>query len=297
MIRALQSALFAGGFIVAGLTLQGCKPQDARATTTASTPVALARGVVDVQGGLASVRPQRAGQLLELTTSLGQTVRRGAVLAKMQGDIQAAEADAARADLERARGELFGTQLKVRTLRSTLGRVREAVALGAESAHVADDLQAQLEALVSALPASEAAVTAAEARMRAARLISDSTVVRAPIDGRIVQVNVRTGDLVSSTEGPPMILLLPDSGLIVRASLASRDISHVHVGSVVSVSEVDGGNATYPGRAIALGELARKPDPTVAGDDFTSERVVDCTIGLDAGAKIRVGSLVLVRFD
>jgi HlyD family secretion protein len=296
MIRTLSKAGWLVVLLLPALVLQGCAPDDAQATATSPAPSFLARGIVDVQGGLVSVRPRRTGQLIEITAASGQDVSRGTVLAKLQGETQNAEADAARADVVRARAELASERMKVATLSEALARVREAVRLGAESEHVRDELQAQLDAQTSALPVAQASIAAAEAHLRAAQFVADSTAVRAPIDGRVVQLNARVGDLVNATDGPALFLVRPHAALIVRASVASHDASHIHVGSVASVSDADDSETIFAGRVLSLGELARKPDPTVAADDFTSERVVDCIIELAPGANLRIGSLVLVSF-
>jgi multidrug efflux pump subunit AcrA (membrane-fusion protein) len=282
--------------LVAGWALQGCTPSDAEPIEASTPRTAIARGVVDVEGGLVSVRPTHAGLVTDIVATAGQDVLRGAVLARLNGDTEQAEADAARAELQRARAELSSARQREAALQEQMARVREAVQLGAESARVRDELQAQLDAQTSALPVSEASVAAAEARLRAANMIADSATVRAPIDGRVVQVNAHTGDAAGSGDAAAMFLLRPKTALIVRASIPARDATRIHVDSTVSISAIDSDDPALVGRVRSLGELARKPDPTLATDEFSSERVVDCIVALEGTANLRLGSLVLVRF-
>ena len=291
MTRSHAKALLAFVPLLAASMLQGCDTDDAQASVAGAPPTVLARGVVDVEGGLVSIRPQRTGQLVRIDAALGQDVSRGTILATLQGWAEYAEAEAARAELRGARAELASARHEQDALQEQMSRVREAVALGAESGHVRDELQAQLDARAGEIP-----VASAEARTRAAGFIAESTAIRAPTDGRVVQVNARTGEVVSATEGPAMFLLRPKSPLIVRASIPERDVSHVHVGSQASISPADDDGTAYDGRVLLLSELARKPDPAVSSDDFASERVVDCVIQVDPKAALRVGSLVMVRF-
>jgi multidrug efflux pump subunit AcrA (membrane-fusion protein) len=282
------------------LVLQGCSPDPAEASSTAmpARPVVLARGVVDVEGGLLSVRAKRAGQLVEIAGTLGQEVTRGTPLATLSGDSEHTDVDVARAELQRARAELASARSRQALLREQLSRVREAVALGAESGRVLDELQIQVDAQDGAVPVAAAAVAAAEAHLRASVATADSRFVRAPADGRIVQVNARGGDVVGTSDPAPLFLLRPHGGLIVRASVPARDTSRVQVGSAVSIEAADDESLRYTGRVRSLGEIARKPDPTSAADDFSSDRVVDCLIELDADASapLRIGSVVVVRF-
>ena len=46
--------------------------------------------------------------------------------------------------------------------------------------------------------------------------------------------------------------------------------------------------------ATACTVHSQETNPTVAADEFTSERVVDCIIELAPGTNLRIGSLVLV---
>lgn len=291
----LRFTLAALALLTAAAGLQGCEPQAASASMPASQSAVLARGTVDADGGLLIVAASRSGRIASVSTSLGQEVEQGAVLAQLADGPERAEVDIARAELQRAHADLAAARSKRVLLRDQVERVREAVRLGAESGRELDDLDLQLASDEAAVPVAEAAVESAEARLRGATLNADAGLVRSPAAGRIVQVNAHIGALAASSDTVPLFLLRPRGSLVVRASLAVRDAERVRAGMKVKVEDTSATGHSWTGRVREIGELARKPDSTQAADDFASERVVDCVIELDA-SPLRVGEVVLVRF-
>jgi HlyD family secretion protein len=113
----------------------------------------------------------------------------------------ASEADltAARLALTRAQNELATRQERLRT--------------------VEDD---------SPLPTTlEGQLSVARSEYNEARSVLDKTTLRAPIDGTVLEVNVRVGELVSPNLPQPPMQLADLSSLCVRAELDERDIASV----------------------------------------------------------------------
>jgi hypothetical protein len=55
--------------------------------------------------------------------------------------------------------------------------------------------------------------------------------VRAPVDGCIIQVNVRPGEFASATAGQALMVLQAPSGLHVRVNIDERDIPRFSPGT------------------------------------------------------------------
>ena len=111
-----------------------------------------------------------------------------------------------------------------------------------------------------------------------------------------MEVNAHVGDVVNPGEGPAMFLVRPGTALVIRASIPERDASRIRVGSTASITAVDADGPTYDGRVFFVGELARKPDPSSASTEFSSERIVDCVLQVDPTAALRIGSVVMISF-
>lgn len=88
------------------------------------------------------------------------------------------------------------------------------------------------QAAAAALDAARAGVEAARARQAAATVALDRLTVRAPIDGRVLKVNVRPGAfVVAGADGDPPVLLGDDRVLFVRAQVDENDIWRLQPGA------------------------------------------------------------------
>jgi len=275
--------------------LQGCTARSEDAADNDAPDVVLARGVVDVDGGLLPVLAQRDGHVTAVNAVLGNHVEAGTVLAQLNDGSEQSQVDVARGELQHARAELAAATARLPLLQDQFDRVREAEAAGAESGRSLDELRLQFETQRAEIPIAEAAVATAGARLRGAVRLWQNTAIRAPAAGRIVQVSARIGMLVSANDTQPLFLIRPQAPLIVRATVSAGDADRITPGAPVSIEPADYKSRAYAGRVREIGELVRKPDSTQAADDFASDRAVDCVIDIGE-APLRIGSPVLARF-
>ena len=101
----------------------------------------------------------------------------------------------------------------------------------------------KIEANSPLLTALEGQLSIARADYTAARAVLDKMTIRAPIDGTVLQVNVRAGELAAPASLQPLLLLADLSALRVRAELDERDLGAIKIGQTVSVRA-----AAFPGR-------------------------------------------------
>ena len=95
-------------------------------------------------------------------------------------------------------------------------------------------------------------VVAAKARLAAAQLTLDRTVIRAPIGGIVTQRQVQVGQRVAP--GAPVMLIVPLDQVYVDANLKEGQLRDVKIGqSVELTSDLYGGNVVFRGKVIGLG--------------------------------------------
>lgn len=143
----------------------------------------------------------------------------------------------------------------------------------------------------------EGQLSIARSEYAVARSALDRMTVRAPIDGTVLQVNVRVGELVSSGSLQPPLQLADLSALCVRAELDERDLGSVKVKQTVSVRA-----AAFPGRefegivsSIApLVEPGRLEPP--GSRNQTDVDVVQVMVGLTSSGEFAVGMKADVYF-
>ncbi len=93
---------------------------------------------------------------------------------------------------------------------------------------------------------SEAQLTIARAERSLARAEVEKMIIRAPIAGTVLQVNVKVGETAAPSSPQPMLLMGDVSGLRVRAELDERDFREIKIGQAVVVRA-----AAFPGREFA----------------------------------------------
>lgn len=208
--RPSRSRLIRNGSIVAGaLILAGgawkfthqapAAAAPPPATVTVATPLARqVRAWDDYVGRFApsktvEVRPRVSGQVVGVHFKDGDVVRQGQLLFTIDPRPFAAALAEARANAASARSTLA-------LARSDLARANRLVGDEAVSAGEVDALRARLQA-------AEAAVAAADARVRQRALDMEFAHVRAPITGRISDRRVDPGNQVAGGEGTTGSLL------------------------------------------------------------------------------------------
>jgi multidrug resistance efflux pump len=175
---------------------------------------------------------------------------------------QLAQSGAATQDeLDRARRQ---AQTEQANLKVTEARVR-----AAEAGSRLEDIAFQ-----------RARVIAVEARMLQAQATVDRLVIRAPIDGEILQVKVREGELYSFSGNEPLLVMGDTSKLRVRMDVDERDIARVAVGKSAWVTADAFGATKFAGKVTEIGRRfgrknIRTDDPTEKNDTKVLEVVLE----------------------
>jgi HlyD family secretion protein len=224
-------------------------------------------GRVEATQGEIDVTAQITGNLAAVNVTEGDRVRKGDVLAEVEGLREAAEAVSARASValarsrlaqvqagsgkeeqEQAQHEVDAVEAELVAETSSLNRARRA---GADSVsaeelehrqqHVRQlqsqraGLQKRYEALRrGALPqeieVARSEVALAEARLARAELENAYRVIRAPRDAIVVQVYRHAGDSVTTLQISPVVRLVDPSALLVRLEVDEANVQRMQTG-------------------------------------------------------------------
>lgn len=202
------------------------------------------------------VRPRVSGFVERVAFTEGATVRQGDVLFAI--DARQYEADVARAEaqLEQARTRKGLAEME-------LTRAQRLVSTQAIS-------REELDARTSGRAESDAAVRAAEAAVRTARLNLEWTVVRAPITGRVSRANVTAGNLVQA--GPTLLTTIVslDPIYVYFDSDEQAYLKYMHAGAA--------GAARPVGKPVYIGLAGEDGFPHEGRLDFVDNRI-DRTAG------------------
>ncbi|GAB6049084.1 hypothetical protein JCM19379_29160 [Methyloparacoccus murrellii] len=193
-------------------------------------------GIIEAQNRNVAIGAALPGLVQTLSVKVGDQVRAGTVLFSVDDRDARAVLAMRRADLARARAAVAEASAGL-TDAQTLQRLAEAVT--DRRAISAEELERRRNAVLIArarLDSARAQVQQAEAQLAAAETNLDRLTVRAPMDGEILQVNIRPGEYAIA--GP---LTTP---LLVMGNL---DQLHVRV----DIDENDAWRFRPGGRAIA----------------------------------------------
>lgn len=279
----------------------GGKPDTSANAPTSAAPsqyLAIARGRVDVEGGLARVVAQRDGMVVAVNVQQGDEVKAGEVLAQLDPRAAQIELDGAKAQVEQARAQLVQLQLKLKEAQQRAPRIAEAAKAGAASGDAADEARNEAASLQAQADAAKAALDAARQRADAAQLDLDARALRAPVAGRIVQRDVQIGQAVSAQSGAALFTILPNRPRVVRAEVDADDADRIKAGMQAQVVRDTGEGPEYPAKVLRVGEVIGASTLTEDPLARATSREVECVLELEPGSAppLRIGQRVLVRF-
>ncbi len=278
------------------LALAGCSrgADVARTPIAASTPVAVAQGVVDAEAGLIRIRAARDGVVGQILAEETDHVAAGQVLARLQDrqarldlDIVAAQVADRRAQVEVASAKAAGSRRDA----DRLGRLA--------SADAGPRQDAERAATAAAIGQSEqrqaqAALREAQARRELSLYEVQAREVRAPVSGRIVRRSVAPGAFVSAATS--LFVLEPDGRRVIRAELDEAFASKVRPGMRAVVTRQYQSGGSYAAQVLRVSDLLAGPslpdEPTAKADT----RVITVVLALTGAQDLRLGERVLVRF-
>lgn len=283
--------------------LPGCSPADgavAAPSASASSPaearyVAMARGRVDVPGGLLRVSSPQRGLIQRWAVEPGEVVRKGQVLAQIDAREARLALEQAQAEQAHAAAQLDASRARLPALRTRLERLQQAQKAGAGSGQAVDDARAAVIDAEQEQAVQRTALAIARQRVAQASQTLSAATIHAPVAGRVVKRTAEVGEFVDAYA--VLVHLLPEGPRIVRADLNESLVTRVKPGMRAEVVSVAEGSAVHGAHVLSIGEVFGPPGApdSSGGETIVDARVVECLLRLD-DPELRVGQRVLVRF-
>jgi len=182
----------------------------------------------------AKLAPPLGGRIEKLTVKEGDRVRRGQLLLQLWNEDLAARESVSREQLGSARSHVTETCLMADNAQREAARTRQLRDQGFVSEDRVDRAESESRARQAACEVARAQVKEASARIDASRADTSRTLLRAPFDGIVAEVNGEVGEYL--TPSPPGIPTLPaidlidDSCLYVSAPIDEVDAARLKVG-------------------------------------------------------------------
>lgn len=336
MLRYLCALILVASVVLFGWWIDRRSTAPARRQATTHIDGIYAAGRVEGQRPETEIRCWQHGRVQKIHVQQGQLVEKGQLLLELDDqqhvyDEAMAEAELMRcgAELEKLRNGARGEErqeasatyrarlAQLEQARLTWRRTQPLHADGVVSQQTADDHRmtvARLEAEVAAAharlhlleaPAREeeeriakARVAAAQARVDQARLQRRRRQLRAPFAGRVLEINVESGEMSGPDAAEPALILADTSRMRVRAYVEELEAPRVEV-DMPAVITVDGlPERVYQGRVT---HVSPRMGPKTVWANSPAERYDTKTrevwIDLEDGEGLLVGLRVDVQIQ
>jgi macrolide-specific efflux system membrane fusion protein len=292
-VRLLGLTLLAAGAL-------GACSDTGRGAASAPAPVqspylAMARGQVDVEGGLIHIVAARDGRIDEVKVEDGDVVKQGDLLAMLDQRQARIGVGVAQANLAQAEAQVDVLKARLVPAETQVTRIGEAAGAGAATGQSADDAIATLAVLKAEIGASDASVRVARQHVDEAHVELDARAIKAPAAGHIVRRSVHVGDAVSAQSATELFQLLPDRPRIVRAELNEAYVDLIKPGMQAEVVRDSDQGTAAPARVLRVGDVFGPSRLTDDPVERAGAHDVECVLQLD-GTDFRIGQRVLVRF-
>jgi HlyD family secretion protein len=242
-------------------------------------------GLVEANSRNIAVGSFVSGIVADVPVREGQWVNAGAPLFAL--DPRLAEADLAVAEREQAaaRAHIAEAEAALADQADQLRRV-ERLEPGIS---VTEDRKARVQfayrAAQTLVEAARAQAETARARVQAARVTLDRLTVRAPIEGRVLKINVRPGEFVTAAPSlDPLVLLGNDRPLHVRVQIDENDVWRLNPNAPAEAVVRGNRNLRFP-LAFVRVEPWVLPKRSLTGDrtERIDTRVLEVIYSFDPG--------------
>ncbi|HEY0875912.1 MAG TPA: efflux RND transporter periplasmic adaptor subunit [Vicinamibacterales bacterium] len=271
---AAMAALSILSIVLTGCGSAGEAPAAAQPRNLVSVTVATVTGhdepvTIEATGSFeplesSDVAPEASGRVIATPVDVGEYVREGAPLVRIQGVDAGLRLDEARAAVARAEATLKLAESQNALAQTTAERYAALVASGDVSRTVADQARTEAETSIQNVATARASLAQARAQLALAEKAVADVVVAAPFSGFISDRKVSVGEYVQPSTA--VVTLLKIDPLRLRLTLPGVQAGQVAVGQAVTARVDAFADRRFEGRLTAI-----NPQISAEARSFTVE--------------------------
>ena len=228
------------------------------------------RGLVESVNENVRIAAAVPALVAKVNVKVGDTVKAGDVLAEQDARDAAALVASQEAELAALQTQLDEAGVSLADKRDQWARTEKLIATGVVSE---DEKQRKFFAAQTSeaqFASVKARIVGAEAQLRRAKVQLDLLTIRAPREGRILQVNTRAGEYAAPTSVEPILILGQTDELQLRADIDEDNASRVRTGMAAKAYIKGRRDVEIPLRFVRI-EPYIVPKKSLTGE--SSERV------------------------
>lgn len=212
------------------------------------------------------VGAQVSGQIKSLKVDLGDSVKKGQLLAEIDPRLQQNDLKKAQATLNSTKAQKRAKEALLEQYRLEYQRQQTMNQADAGSRADLEKARAQLASTQAELQVLDAQIAQAEIEVDTAQTNLGYTQITAPMDGVVIAVVTKEGQTVVSAQSAPTILILADlDTMTVKAEISEADVTKVQAGQKVYFTTLGEPDQRY---YASLRNV--EPAPTTVSDSASS---------------------------
>ena len=224
------------------------------------------------------VGAQVSGQIRKLHVNLGDTVKKGQLIAEIDDLPQQNAVKDSAARLKNVEASKVAKKAQIVNARITLQRQQNLIRQKATTQSEVDIAEANLLVLEAELEALDAQIAQAKIALDTAQLDLTYTKIIAPIDGVVVATVVKEGQTVNSAQTAPTIVKIADLDTMnIKAQISEADITKISPGMEAYFTILGEPKKRYPAQLESTEPAPEKFQNSTGNTATTASTEALCT--------------------
>ena len=241
-----------------------------------------------------SVGAQASGQIKSLKVKLGDTVKKGQLVAEIDSLNQVNALRSAEYALDNLRAQLRSKQATLKQAQLALARQQQMLAGEASSRETLETAQTTLDTTRADIQSLEAQIAGGRISVNSAQVTLGYTKISSPIDGQVVAIVAQEGQTVNANQSTPTIIKVARMDTVtIKAQISEADVVKVKPGQQVYFTILGDLDHRYQ---TTLRSIEPAPD-SILQDDTTSSSVASASTSASSTAIYYNGLLDLPNAD
>lgn len=206
------------------------------------------------------ITPEVSGEIVSLPVKEGQKVKKGDLLVKIKQDQYIAQRDRALANLASARSSLTIQKIQLAKIEQDYNRALELYKKGLSSEAELEAIKAQYETAKAQVESAQSTVLQMEAMVKEANENLAKTIITAPMDGTVSQLNVKLGERVLGTgftQGSNLMTIADLTKMIVVVDVDENDVVLISIGDTSKIIVDAFPDKSFTGIVYEIGNTAK----------------------------------------
>lgn len=279
--------------------LTSCSEPHSSTDKTDTVYAAIARGKIDVEGGLLNIAAPSDSRFNDINVKLGDEVKAGDVLAKLNDENELLGVELVEADVQHAQAELDALNGRLQYTQHLAERWSTAVTAGVAEQQQVDEMQQTLAQLHADINIAKNTLGTAAIKRKQANIALSQRTLRASQNAKVIKVFAQKGSVLIANQGLNQgiaFILLPAKPFIVRAEVNESFISRVHQNSTAIVT-LESNLQASPIKAKVISVGATLDISHWNEEQQQPSRVIECILAIDQQQNLLVGQNVMVKFN